>query len=66
MRSTRTAKRATTACLVVLAGLFVGAAGGLGTSAYSTTVMSADDMPWGVVKPVGPPPGGENGDMPWG
>ncbi|WP_455353888.1 hypothetical protein [Streptomyces sp. SYSU K217416] len=66
MRSTRTAKRATTACLVVLAGLFVGAAGGPGTSAYATTVTNADDMPWGVVKPAGPPAGGQQGDMPWG
>ncbi|MCP3820599.1 hypothetical protein NLX86_21620 [Streptomyces sp. A3M-1-3] len=65
MRSTRTAKRAT-ACLFVLAGLFVGAAGGLGTSGYSTTVTSADDMPWGIVKPAGPPSGGQQGDMPWG
>ncbi|MFI6106350.1 hypothetical protein [Streptomyces sp. NPDC051310] len=63
MRSTRTAKRATMAGLVVLAGLMTGAGAGLGTTAHSVT--NADDMPWGVVRPV-ETPGASDDDMPWG
>ncbi|MEW2582848.1 hypothetical protein [Streptomyces virginiae] len=66
MRSTRTAKT-TAACLVVLAGMFVGTGAALTTPAG--TSVQADDMPWGVVKPLHPShPGsaGTNGDMPWG
>ncbi|MER6254526.1 hypothetical protein ABT224_24515 [Streptomyces sp. NPDC001584] len=73
MRSTRTVKTANTtaaACLVVLAGVFVGAGGASAVLADThTTTQADDDMPWGVVKPLVPPyPGsaGKNGDMPWG
>ncbi|MET9514336.1 hypothetical protein [Streptomyces sp. NPDC002994] len=66
MRSTRTAKRSTTACLVVLAGLFVGAGGVTNASASPAHVAGPQDMPWGVVKMVSPPLAGEDGDMPWG
>ncbi|MFJ7589156.1 hypothetical protein ACIQZO_17595 [Streptomyces sp. NPDC097617] len=72
MRSTRTAKTANTtaaACLVVLAGVFVGTGGASAVLADTRTTTQADDMPWGIVKPVDPPrPGsaGTNGDMPWG
>ncbi|WP_031071005.1 hypothetical protein [Streptomyces sp. NRRL S-118] len=65
MRSTRTAKRATMAGLAVLAGLMTGAGAGLGTTAHSATVTNADDMPWGVVRPV-EMPGSSDDDMPWG
>ncbi|MBV7698578.1 hypothetical protein [Streptomyces sp. TRM70350] len=64
MRSTRTAKRAAIAGLVVLAGLVTGTGAGLGTTAHSTTV-TAGDMPWGIVKPVEPSATAED-DMPWG
>ncbi|MFF4422820.1 hypothetical protein ACFY04_18910 [Streptomyces sp. NPDC001549] len=73
MRSTRTVKTANTtaaACLVVLAGVFVGAGGASAVLADThITTQADDDMPWGVVKPLVPPhPGsaGTNGDMPWG
>jgi hypothetical protein len=49
--------------LVVLAGLMTGAGAGLGTTAHSVT--NADDMPWGVVRPV-ETPGASDDDMPWG
>ncbi|SDM46697.1 hypothetical protein [Streptomyces wuyuanensis] len=65
MRSTRTAKRATMAGLFVLAGIITGAGAGLGSTAHSTTVTHADDMPWGIVKPVGPAMAYDD-DMPWG
>ncbi|MER7817985.1 hypothetical protein [Streptomyces sp. NPDC096153] len=65
MRSTRTAKRATMAGLFVLAGLITGADAGLGSTAHSTTVTNADDMPWGVVKPLGSAAASDD-DMPWG
>ncbi|MEU2260936.1 hypothetical protein ABZ557_11765 [Streptomyces sp. NPDC019645] len=65
MRSTRTAKRATMAGLFVLAGLITGTGAGLGSTAHSTTVTNADDMPWGVVKPLGPAAASDD-DMPWG
>lgn len=65
MRSTRTAKRAAIAGLVVLAGLVTGTGAGLGTTAHSATVTAASDMPWGIVKPVEPPAAAED-DMPWG
>ncbi|MFD9080299.1 hypothetical protein ACFQ7B_17145 [Streptomyces erythrochromogenes] len=68
MRSTRTAKT-TAACLVVLAGMFVGNGAAFAGAASAGTSVQADDMPWGVVKPLHPShPGsaGTNGDMPWG
>ncbi|MEV6679174.1 hypothetical protein AB0N09_20335 [Streptomyces erythrochromogenes] len=68
MRSTRTAKT-TAACLVVLAGVFVGNGVASAGMAQAGTSVQADDMPWGVVKPLHPShPGsaGTNGDMPWG
>ncbi|THA82680.1 hypothetical protein [Streptomyces sp. A0592] len=68
MRSTRTAKT-TAACLVVLAGMFVGNGVASAGTAQAGTSVQADDMPWGVVKPLHPSyPGsaGTNGDMPWG
>ncbi|WP_046778009.1 hypothetical protein [Streptomyces yangpuensis] len=68
MRSTRTAKT-TAACLVVLAGMFVGTGAATAATAQPSAGVQADDMPWGVVKPVHPSyPGsaGTNGDMPWG
>jgi hypothetical protein len=64
MRSTRTAKRAAIAGLVVLAGLVTGTGAGLGTTAHSTTV-TAGDMPWGVARPVQQPAQADD-DMPWG
>ncbi|CAM5383056.1 hypothetical protein [Streptomyces avidinii] len=73
MRSTRTAKTANTktaaACLVVLAGVFVGTGGTSAVMTDTRVTTQADDMPWGIVTPVVPPhPGtaGTNGDMPWG
>ncbi|MCX4721249.1 hypothetical protein ACFWB2_05975 [Streptomyces virginiae] len=73
MRSTRTAKTANTtaaACLVVLAGMFVGTGAASTVLADTHTTTQADgDMPWGVVKPVDPPrhgSAGKHGDMPWG
>ncbi|MGW6978198.1 hypothetical protein ACWGE1_01920 [Streptomyces sp. NPDC054932] len=73
MRSTRTVKTANTtaaACLVVLAGVFVGTGGASDVLAETrTTTLADDDMPWGVVKPLVPPhhgSAGKNGDMPWG
>ncbi|MFG2336349.1 hypothetical protein [Streptomyces yangpuensis] len=68
MRSTRTAKT-TAACLVVLAGMFVGTGAATAVTAQTSTGVQADDMPWGIVKPLHPSqPGsaGTNGDMPWG
>ncbi|MFD6225396.1 hypothetical protein ACFWFZ_00680 [Streptomyces sp. NPDC060232] len=69
MRSTRTAKT-TAACLVVLAGVFVGTGAATAVTAQAnSSVQADDDMPWGVVKPLHPSyPGsaGTNGDMPWG
>ncbi|MCT7354134.1 hypothetical protein N4P33_18520 [Streptomyces sp. 15-116A] len=65
MRSTRTAKRAAIAGLVVLAGLVTGTGAGLGTTAHSAAVTTAGDMPWGIVKPIEPGASAED-DMPWG
>ncbi|MER5870727.1 hypothetical protein [Streptomyces sp. NPDC002044] len=81
MRSTHAAKTAKTtktaaACLVVLAGVFVGSGGALAATEGRGTTVLADDMPWGVVKPLDPPRHGGAGhharhgdrtqDMPWG
>ncbi|MFG2990567.1 hypothetical protein ACGFZK_14975 [Streptomyces sp. NPDC048257] len=73
MRSTRTAKTANTtaaACLVVLAGMFVGTGGAAAVLTDTRTTTQADgDMPWGIVKPLDPPrdgSDGKHGDMPWG
>ncbi|MGW0607455.1 hypothetical protein [Streptomyces sp. NPDC002644] len=65
MRSTRTSKRAKLAGLVALAGLIAGAGAGAGSAAHSVIAAHDDDMPWGVVKPLGNQYG-QNGDMPWG
>ncbi|MFD3804537.1 hypothetical protein ACFWTC_13095 [Streptomyces sp. NPDC058619] len=78
MRSTHAAKTAKTtktaaACLVVLAGVFVGTGGALAATEGAGTTVLADDMPWGVVNPLAPPRQGGAGhqgdrtqDMPWG
>ncbi|WP_181138754.1 hypothetical protein [Streptomyces sp. Ru73] len=56
-----------TGCLVVLAGLFLGVAGGPAAPAHSVTVAGGEDMPWGVVQPTGPHAAGSGeDDMPWG
>ncbi|MER5220659.1 hypothetical protein [Streptomyces flaveus] len=65
MRSTRMVKRATMAGLVVLAGLMTGVGAGPGSAAQSATVTNADDMPWGIVKPIERPRMSDD-DMPWG
>ncbi|WP_196942668.1 hypothetical protein [Streptomyces sclerotialus] len=56
-----------TSCLVVLTGLFLGVAGGPQALAQSAVVAGGEDMPWGIVQPVGPhATGSGEDDMPWG
>ncbi|MFP1625561.1 hypothetical protein ACLB9X_10360 [Streptomyces sp. 5K101] len=66
MRITMTGKRATMAGLIVLAGLITGSgAVGPGSTTHTDTVAGEDDMPWGLVEPVGPRAASDD-DMPWG